>query len=92
MRELSIRSKCEMIRDVGKTLAYLHWGKGKELDAAIEDLKIRSIYLEEEVQQNVLMFAEQVYFQYRYDPWHRVNENVTLAADRLIQTLHGSAA
>lgn len=53
----------------------------------LEDLKIRSIYLDEEIQQDVLMFAEQVQFQYDYDPWHKVTIDIERAADRLIEDL-----
>lgn len=86
-RELPIRSKLEMAKDIAKILDGLHRGDRKIVDRMIEDLKVRSIYFDELVQQDVLMFAEQVYFQYDYDPWHKVTPEITKAADRLIEAL-----
>ena len=50
-------------------------------------LKIRAIYFDEKTQQDALIFAEQVYFQFDYDPWHKVTPEVQKAADRLIEDL-----
>ena len=86
-RELPIRSKIEMVENVGKIIACLHLGQRKKADLLIEDLKARSIYLDEEIQQDVLMFSEQVHFQYDYDPWHTITPEVQKAADRLIDAL-----
>jgi hypothetical protein len=86
-RELPIRSKLEMVEEVAQVVECLHRGRREEADALIEDLKARSIYLDESVQQDVLMFAEQVHFQYDYDPWHKVTPDVQKAADRLIEAL-----
>ena len=56
-------------------------------DLLIEDLKARSIHMESKIQQDVLMFAEQVQFQYDYDPWHKVTPDVQHAADQLLRDL-----
>ena len=85
--ELPFRSKLEMVQDIAKILAHLHHGERAKADSLLEDLKTRSIYLDEEIQQDVLIFAEQVSFQYDYDPWHKVTQDVTKAADRLIEGL-----
>ncbi len=85
--ELPIRAKLEMLDDIVQIIHYLHEGKRASADPLIDDLKSRAIYLDDQVQQDVLMFAEQVHFQYDYDPFHKVTADVQLAADRLIQTL-----
>lgn len=85
--ELPIRSKMEMMEDVAKVLESLHEGKRRDVEQLLQDLKLRSLYLGEDIQQDVLMFAGQVQFQCDYDPWHKVTLEVTHAADRLIQAL-----
>ena len=85
--ELPIRSKITMAQEVGDIILCLHSGQRSAADLMLEDLKIRSIYLDEEIQQDVLMFAEQVQFQYDYDPWHKVTIDIERAADRLIEDL-----
>lgn len=85
--ELPIRSKLEMLDDIVQIIHYLHTGKRKAADPLIDDLKTRSMFLDERIQQDVLIFAEQVYFQYDYDPWHKVTPDVQKAADRLIEDL-----
>ena len=86
-RELPIRSKLEMAQDVAEILHCLHTGQRSALDLLVQDLKTRSIYFEDQIQQDVLVFAEQVQFQYDYDPWHKVTEDIEKAADRLIEDL-----
>ncbi len=85
--ELPIRSKVEMVEEVGEVISYLHKGIRLPADLLIEDLKYRSLFLGEEIQGDVLVFAEQVAFQYDYDPWHKVTSNVQEAADKLIEDL-----
>lgn len=85
--ELPIRSKLEMLDDIVQIIHYLHIGKRKAADPLIDDLKIRSMFLDEQIQHDVLIFAEQVYFQYDYDPWHKITPDVQKAADRLIEDL-----
>ncbi len=85
--ELPIRSKVFMAQEIGEIISCLHKGQRSTADLLIEDLKIRSIYLGEQIQQDVLIFAEQVQFQYDYDPWHKVTDQVEKAANRLIDDL-----
>ena len=85
--ELPIRSKIMMQKDVAKAIYHLHRGEREKTDIALDDLKARAIYLDEKVQQDVLMFAEQIHFQYDYDPWHKVTREVGAAADRLLSDL-----
>jgi hypothetical protein len=85
--ELPIRAKVEMAKDIGEIIHFLHTGQRSAADLLIEDLKIRSVYLEETIQQDVLIFAEQIQFQYDYDPWHKVTGEVQKAADKLIEDL-----
>jgi hypothetical protein len=86
--ELPIRSKLKMLDNIAQIIHHLHAGTPrKETDQLINDLKARSIFLGEEVQRDVLIFAEQVQFQYDYDPWHKVTPEVQKAADRLIEDL-----
>jgi hypothetical protein len=86
-QELPIRSKVQMAQEVGEVLQCLHRGQRSQVDLLLEDLKSRSIYLGEKIQQDVLVFAEQVQFQYVYDPWHCVTKNIQQAADKLIDDL-----
>lgn len=76
-----------MLDDIIQIIHYLHSGDRKLADPLIEDLKIRATFLEETIQQNVLIFSEQVHFQYNYDPWHKVTSDVQKAADKLIEEL-----
>lgn len=85
--ELPIRSKVEMMQDIVETVAALHKGDRRNADRLIEDLKTRSTSFSEDIQQDVLIFAEQIYFQYDYDPWHKVTNEVRQAADKLIDDL-----
>jgi hypothetical protein len=85
--ELPIRSKLDMLDDVVKIIHYLHEGDRVAADHLIDDLKTRAVYLDEKIQQDVLIFSEQVQFQYDYDPWHKVTPEVQSAADQLISDL-----
>lgn len=87
LQELPIRSKIEMAKDIGEIIRCLHSGQRSAADLLIEDLKARSISMDENIQQSVLMFAEQVQFQYSYDTWHLVTPDVEQAADKLIENL-----
>ncbi len=84
---LPVRSKAEMLEDIIKILHCLHTGRRSSAVPLIEDLKTRSLFLDEQIQQDVLIFAEQVLFQYDYDPWHKITRDVQKAADRLIRDL-----
>lgn len=86
-RELPLRSKLEMAQDVVGVLQCLHRGERSHADLLLEDLKLRSVSLDESIQQHVLIFAEQVQFQYAYDPWHCITQEVERAADQLLQDL-----
>ena len=86
-RELLIRSKQEMAEDISKIIHYLHTGQRSAADLLIEDLKLRSLFFDETIQQHVLIFSEQVHFQYDYDPWHKVTLEVEKAADTLLHDL-----
>jgi len=85
--ELPIRSKLKMLDDIVQIIHYLHTGIRSKADRLIDDLKARALFLDEQIQQDVLIFAEQVQFQYDYDPWHKITPDVQKAADRLIQNL-----
>lgn len=86
-RELPIRSKLAMAEDIAMVLHCLHDGHKASSDRLLEDLKVRSLFLDETIQQDVLIFAEQVQFQYGYDPWHKITPDVQQAADKLIEDL-----
>jgi len=86
-QQLPIRSKIEMAKDIGQIIQCLHSGQRSAADLLIEDLKTRAVYMDEEIQQSVLMFAEQVQFQYDYDLWHLMTPDVQKAADKLIENL-----
>ena len=85
--ELPIRSKLEMVDDIIQILQYLQDGNRKLADPIIDDLKVRSLFLDEKIQSDVLIFSEQIHFQYTYDPNHKVTSDVEKAADRLIEDL-----
>ena len=86
-KELPIRSKLEMVDDVVQIISYLHAGNRESADPLLDDLKARALFLDDQIQWDVLVFAEQVHFQYDYDPWHKVTSEVQQAADRLIEDL-----
>lgn len=85
--ELPIRSKIDVAQEVGQIIHYLYDGKMKEANDLIDNLKSRSIYLDEKIQGDVLIFAEAVQFQSAYDPWHCVTPEIKKAADQLIEDL-----
>lgn len=86
-KELPIRSKIEIAEKIGEIIQCLHRGQRSAADLLIEEVKSRSLFLEDPIQQDVLMFAESVQFQAAYDPWHRINQEVERAADKLIEDL-----
>jgi hypothetical protein len=81
------RYKLEMADEVAQIIHYLHMGSRETADPLIQSLKTHSLRLDEEIQQDVLAFAEQVHFQYDYDPWHKISPEVKTSADRLIRHL-----
>lgn len=85
--EIPFRSKQTMLDDIAQIVHYLHTGQRSSADLLIEDLKTRSLSFDPQIQQDVLIFAEQVQFQYDYDPWHKVTPDVQKAADKLIHDL-----
>jgi len=85
--ELPYQSKRIMAEDVTFIIHYLHTGHRTLAEPLLEDLKTRSLFLDEQIQQDVLIFSEQVLFQYDYDPWHKITREVQKAADRLIHDL-----
>lgn len=87
VNELPIRSKKEIAEGVGKIIGFLHTGQRSSADLLIEELKVRSLYLDPDIQNALLIFVEEVQFQYAYDPWHKVTLEVEKAADRLIENL-----
>jgi hypothetical protein len=85
--ELPIRSKIDLAEEIGQILHCLHTGQRDAADRLIENLKNRSLYLDETIQGDVLMFAEAVQFQEAYDPWHRITPEIQQVADKLIEDL-----
>lgn len=85
--ELPIRSKLNMLDDMIQIIHCLHTGKRKEAEKWMDDLKVRALFLDESIQHKVLIFCEQILFQYDYDPWHKVTREVQAAADELIETM-----
>lgn len=86
-KELPIRSKVEIAERIGEIIQCLHAGRRSEADMLIEEVKGRSLFLEDPIQQDVLMFAESVQFQACYDPWHLISNDIQKAADKLIEDL-----
>lgn len=86
-KELPIRSKVKIAQELGQILYCLHTGQRSSADLLIEDMKSRSLFLEDPIQRDVLIFVESVQFQDAYDPSHLVSEEVRQAADRLIESL-----
>ncbi|MDE3056215.1 MAG: hypothetical protein KGI80_05975 [Verrucomicrobiota bacterium] len=85
--ETPFRSKLEMLKDIALAIEALHSGSRVEGDAALKDLKGRALFFDSSIQNDVLIFAEQIVFQYDYDPLHLVTHEVEKAADRLIEDL-----
>lgn len=80
-------SKMEMEEDIAKIIYHLHYGNRVLGDIFIDNLKANAIHMEFKIQQDVLIFAEQVHFQHDYDPWHKVTPEVQTAADQLLSDL-----
>ncbi len=83
--ELPFRSKLAMVEDIRAILGCLN--RRERADVWIEDLKARSVFFDEDVQQAVLMFSEQVQFQSAYDPVYGVTAEVERAADKVVEWL-----
>ncbi|HLB52523.1 MAG TPA: hypothetical protein VJK48_02300 [Chlamydiales bacterium] len=86
-QELPFRSKLEMLKDIATAIDSLHRGKRDSIDQALKSLKSRALFLDPVIQQDVLMFSEQIAFQYDYDNWHLITKEVQQAADQLIEDL-----
>jgi len=85
--EIPIRSKLEMAKDIAEIVHCYQQGRKAAADLLIEDLKSRSVYFDAKIQQDVLMFAEQIQFQRTYDQWHTITEDIQNSADNLISDL-----
>jgi hypothetical protein len=85
--QLPIRSKIEVAQEIGQIIHCLDEGQVSALNEKIEDLKNRSIYLDEKIQGDVLVFAEAVQFQISTDPWHQFTPEIEQAAKQLILDL-----
>ena len=85
--ELPIRSKIEVAQEIGQIIHYLTQGQESKVNELIEDLKNRSIYLDEKIQGDVLIFAETIQFQQSYDPWHQITPEIEKSANQLIEDL-----
>ena len=59
--ELPIRSKLNMLDDIVQIIHYLHTGERKAALPLIDDLKARSLFFDPQIQQDVLIFSEQVF-------------------------------
>ena len=80
-------AKSIMCEDIAYIIHHLHYGERAHAEPLIRDLKTRSLFLEDKIQQDVLNFSEQVQFQYDYDPQHKVTPEVQAAADDLLKDL-----
>ncbi len=85
--KIPFRSKIEMCNEIAQIIYHLHRGEKSKSETLIKDLKVRSLYLDDTIQNDVLVFAEQILFQYAYDPWHSITPEIQKAADRLIEDL-----
>jgi hypothetical protein len=83
----AIHSKIQVAEEIGQIIHCLHTGKKEVADHLIENLKNRSLYLDEKIQGDVLMFAEAIQFQETYDPWHLITPEIEEAANQLIADL-----
>lgn len=86
-KTLPFKSKLEMLKDVATLIEALHRGKNIKEEAAFLDLKTRALFLDEEIQQAVLIFIEQIAFQQVYDPEHLITKEVEKSADQLIEKM-----
>lgn len=87
IKHLPIRSKIEIAQKTGELLACLHKGHFFTANHLIEDLKRSSLYLEDPIQQDVLMLSQAIQFQEVYDPTHCITLEIKRIADRLIEDL-----
>ncbi len=85
--ELPIRSKLNMLDDIVQVIHFLHTGDRQIAVPLMDDLKARAVFFDDQIQHDVLIFCEQVCFQYDYDPWHKITPDVQKAADKLIDDL-----
>ena len=86
-RDLPIRTKLEMAENIGKVLRHLFDGDRMRATPLLDALKISSIYLDDDIQQDVLAFVQQVLFQFDYDPGHKLTPEIQKAADKLIEDM-----
>ena len=56
--ELPIRSKIDVAAEIGDILQDFQTGQKTRVEHLIEDLKMRSIYLDESLQEDILAFAD----------------------------------
>jgi hypothetical protein len=89
-RTLPIKLKHEMVDEVAQIVVSLHTGDKKRCEKLMEELKVNALYLDEEIQHNVLIFTGQIDFQKIYDPWHRISPEVERSALFLIGLLQPS--
>jgi hypothetical protein len=82
---LPIRLKLEIIQDLEKMILFLHLGRKRELDRCAEDMKRNALFLDEQIQGDVLRFVEIVQFQNAYEPC--VTLEIQRAADFLIESM-----
>lgn len=76
-----------MIKDISEIVQCLYSGQASATNLLIEDLRKRSLFLDDQIQQDVLMFIEQLEFQKLYDSSLIFTKNIQLAADKLIEDL-----
>ncbi len=86
-KEIPIRAKVTMAQEIAKIMTHLQKGEAAAARPAIEDLRAKALLMDESIQQAVMSFVEQVEFLYSYDPSRGVTQEVSLAADKLIEAL-----
>ncbi len=86
-KQLPIRAKVEIAEKIGQILQCFQKGQRSEVNLLIAEIKSRSLFLEDPIQQDVLMFAESVQFQTAYDPWRTISTEIETAANKLIEDL-----
>jgi hypothetical protein len=84
-KELPIKSKLQMLEDIAEALHLFQQGEKAKLEAVLQNLKVRSVYLEEPIQQATLIFIEQVLYHFGYD--RLLDAELQRSADRLIEEL-----
>lgn len=85
--EIPIKAKLEMLNDIALVIEYLHRGRRDKAAPLLNELKTRALFLDEQIQHDVLVFISSVEFQYDYDPWHKVTKEIQKSADKLIEDL-----